>query len=60
MDAALTVTGHHGRHFFLSPPSKKGDPGKLQQQQQKKNAIGVGPEHFTLIKGEAYFAYLAR
>lgn len=42
------------------PPSKKGDPGKLQQQQQKKNTIGVGPEHFTLIKGEAYFAYLAR
>lgn len=27
---------------------------------KKKNTIGVGPEHFTLIKGEAYFAYLAR
>ena len=60
MDAGLTVTGHHGRHFFPSPPPRRGILENCNNSNKKKNTIGVGPEHFTLIKGEAYFAYLAR
>ena len=42
-------------------PLQEGGSWKIEKKaKKKKNTIGVGPEHFTLIKGEAYFAYLAR
>ena len=48
IDAALTVTEHHGRQ---PPPYNMGDPGKVQQEKKKQK--GMGLEHFTLVKREA-------